>query len=257
VGVGGSDRVTLVRADGAITNQWLEVTVKPTQRTGLTTADVFYFGNLIGESSDGNVVDGHHVVEVARPAVGVVPIGDDSRPLLRPRRDPEAAAARELLEETGPAAQPFELGRLPPSNGLSNQTVHFCLARGLRRVSDRFDTNEVMSVRWFEADAVRSLLRRNEIRDGVSLTGLPWYFARLAGLLSEDQTTPAGSISAFRRRHDQAGKKNSRGVNVAFNQVARPPKMYRVFHEPQLRVKPPSGRPGCGSRARAGTPGAG
>jgi ELWxxDGT repeat protein len=51
-GVGGSDRITIVWADGAIINQWLEVTVKPNARTGLATGDVFYFGNLVGDAGD-------------------------------------------------------------------------------------------------------------------------------------------------------------------------------------------------------------
>ncbi|HZN65331.1 MAG TPA: alkaline phosphatase family protein [Tepidisphaeraceae bacterium] len=49
-GVGGSDRVTLVWADRAIANQWLQVTVRATSRTGLRRDDVFYFGNLAGET---------------------------------------------------------------------------------------------------------------------------------------------------------------------------------------------------------------
>jgi len=51
-GAGGSDRVTLVFADGAIRDQWLQVTVKANARTGLAAPDVFYFGNLIGETND-------------------------------------------------------------------------------------------------------------------------------------------------------------------------------------------------------------
>ena len=49
-GVSGSARVEIVWADGAIKKQWLQVTLKATPNTGLTTADVFYFGNAIGET---------------------------------------------------------------------------------------------------------------------------------------------------------------------------------------------------------------
>ena len=49
-GKAGSDRVTLTWPDGAIRNQWLRVEVKATPRTGLERPDVFYFGNMIGES---------------------------------------------------------------------------------------------------------------------------------------------------------------------------------------------------------------
>jgi len=51
-GTGGSDRVTLIWEDQAIHNQWLQVTVKATPATGLDEADVFYFGNAIGECGD-------------------------------------------------------------------------------------------------------------------------------------------------------------------------------------------------------------
>ena len=52
-GVGGSSRVTLVWPTGAAIKQWLQVTVKANGNTGLSTPDVFYFGNAVGES--GNV----------------------------------------------------------------------------------------------------------------------------------------------------------------------------------------------------------
>ena len=51
-GIGGSDRVTLVWPDGAVRNAWLRVMTKANARTGLSTADVFYLGNLVGETGD-------------------------------------------------------------------------------------------------------------------------------------------------------------------------------------------------------------
>jgi hypothetical protein len=49
-GAGGADRVTLIWADGAIRNAWLQVTVKANARTGLAADDTFYFGNLAGDT---------------------------------------------------------------------------------------------------------------------------------------------------------------------------------------------------------------
>jgi uncharacterized delta-60 repeat protein len=46
----GSTRVSVVWADGAIMNQWLQVTVKANADTRLAQPDVFYFGNLVGET---------------------------------------------------------------------------------------------------------------------------------------------------------------------------------------------------------------
>ena len=51
-GAGGSDRVTIIWADNAIEKQWLQVTVKATGNTGLSTPDVFYFANAIGETGN-------------------------------------------------------------------------------------------------------------------------------------------------------------------------------------------------------------
>jgi len=56
-GVGGSDRVTLIWADGAILNQWAEVSVQPGANTGLGAADVFYAGNVVGDTNDDGKID--------------------------------------------------------------------------------------------------------------------------------------------------------------------------------------------------------
>jgi hypothetical protein len=51
-GEGGADRVELTWTDGAITKQWLQVTVKAGEATGLEFDDVFYFGNALGEAGN-------------------------------------------------------------------------------------------------------------------------------------------------------------------------------------------------------------
>jgi hypothetical protein len=51
-GAGGSDRVTLVWPDGSIVNRWLRVTVKAREDNDFDSDDVFYFGNLAGETGD-------------------------------------------------------------------------------------------------------------------------------------------------------------------------------------------------------------
>jgi endoglucanase len=51
-GEGGSDRVTLVWEDGAIIRQWLQVSLLASAITRLAAPDVFYFGNVPGETGD-------------------------------------------------------------------------------------------------------------------------------------------------------------------------------------------------------------
>ncbi|MBI3837817.1 MAG: glycoside hydrolase family 25 protein [Planctomycetia bacterium] len=53
-GVSGSDRVELIWADGAMKQQWLEVTVKATANTGLAANDVFFYGNEIADTGSSN-----------------------------------------------------------------------------------------------------------------------------------------------------------------------------------------------------------
>ena len=53
-GVGGSDRITLTWPDGAIKNSWLQVVVCAGVHTGLAEPDVFSFGNLVGDTGEGD-----------------------------------------------------------------------------------------------------------------------------------------------------------------------------------------------------------
>jgi len=52
-GTAGSDRIEITWANNAIKNQWLEVQVLANARTGLTAADVFFWGNKVGDVGTG------------------------------------------------------------------------------------------------------------------------------------------------------------------------------------------------------------
>ncbi|MBN2473963.1 MAG: VCBS repeat-containing protein, partial [Pirellulales bacterium] len=54
-GTAGSDRLTLVWNDYAVSKQWLQVVVLPTATTGLSAADVFYFGNAVADGGNSTV----------------------------------------------------------------------------------------------------------------------------------------------------------------------------------------------------------
>lgn len=60
-GESGSDQVFITWADGAIKNTWLQVVVRGNDaiggnntNTGLLNSDIFYFGNAVADSGDGN-----------------------------------------------------------------------------------------------------------------------------------------------------------------------------------------------------------
>ena len=69
-GAGDSDRVVLVFPSGSIVNEWLQVTMKATAVTGLAAPDVFYYGNLVGET--GNAAPGATTMGVNAADVAAV-----------------------------------------------------------------------------------------------------------------------------------------------------------------------------------------
>src|SRR5574341_226344 len=128
---------------------------------------------------DGRLIPDHHVVVYPRPAVGIVPRDSSGRFLLidhyrfitdsrgweipagriEEGETVEAAARRELLEETGHRADRWAtLGHYHPSNGSSNQRFVVMVAEELQRVAGVSDTNESLGWRWFNAGEVRAML---------------------------------------------------------------------------------------------------
>jgi hypothetical protein len=105
VGKGGSDRITITWANGAIKNTWLQVTVKGNDatggfntNTGLTRSDVFYFGNLIGDSGTS---PGPRTFETnSTDAIQVFATGGGSRPITDLRdynRDGQVSSTDALI----------------------------------------------------------------------------------------------------------------------------------------------------------------
>lgn len=90
-GVNGSDRITLLwpayspsapaGVRQAVGNGWLEVTMLPTTRTNLALPDVFYFGNLWGDTARGDAAGATHArvnaldLAAARAQPSVQPAG--------------------------------------------------------------------------------------------------------------------------------------------------------------------------------------
>ena len=72
-GVDGSDRITITLPNGSVTNEFLQVRVLANSTTGLSQDDVFYFGNVIGDTGDSTTdtrVDGSDVLRVQQNLSG-------------------------------------------------------------------------------------------------------------------------------------------------------------------------------------------
>lgn len=91
---------------------------------------------------------------------------------------PLAAAAREVLEETGWQPGPLmPLGSYFPNNGVADTAFHLFVADGAREIGEVADWSESERVEWLTVDAVRSAITEGQILDGMSLTALCWALA--------------------------------------------------------------------------------
>lgn len=135
----------------------------------------------------------YYTIDFPSPAVGVVVRRGDEFLFIRQYRfivdehvwaipsgglekgeDPAAAAAREMEEETGyrPSRPLQKILGYYPSYGCGNQRFELFLAEDPVRVREVPDPREVMSTRWFKKAEVLSMIAKNEIVDGLSLTPL-------------------------------------------------------------------------------------
>ena len=87
-GLDGADRVTLIWADSAIRNCWLQVIVRATDRTGLAAKDVFYVGNAVGEAGNSTadaIVNATDEIGAKQPARALQSGVEDRCIRLQPR----------------------------------------------------------------------------------------------------------------------------------------------------------------------------
>ena len=85
----------------------------------------------------------------------------------------EAAASRELLEETGwQSKKIIHLFGYYPSYGATDQRFELFLAEDLEHANIAFDTGEVLRTGWFSRQELIDMVLAGKIVDGLSLTPL-------------------------------------------------------------------------------------
>jgi 8-oxo-dGTP pyrophosphatase MutT (NUDIX family) len=98
--------------------------------------------------------------------------------MVDPGESPAAAARRECIEESGWEPGPLTLlHRFHPIAGQSTQTFWLFAARGATEVGEP-EGHETERVEWHDEEAVRGIVERNEVLDGLSVIAL---HAHLAG----------------------------------------------------------------------------
>ena len=92
--------------------------------------------------------------------------------------NPEAAAAREVEEETGWRPGPLRpLVYTQPSHGLMDSEHHVFLADGAEHVGEPTDSWEAERIEWIALDRVPGLVREHKLVGGTSMNALLYLYA--------------------------------------------------------------------------------
>jgi len=98
--------------------------------------------------------------------------------MLEEGEDPLACAKRELIEETGYAAQRVEpLIAFYTSPGLSTESMHAYVAHDLTHVGQQLEANERITVEVIDWRRSMQMVRQGEICDAKTITTLLYYQA--------------------------------------------------------------------------------
>ena len=93
--------------------------------------------------------------------------------IIEPGETPEAAAARELEEETGWRADGLtELIRSEPAAGIMDSRHFVYRATSATRIGEPTERNESDRIEWIPVADVPGMIARHEIVSGITLVGL-------------------------------------------------------------------------------------
>ncbi|MBW2442719.1 MAG: NUDIX hydrolase [Deltaproteobacteria bacterium] len=92
---------------------------------------------------------------------------------LDPREEVLTCARRELIEETGYAADEWQkLGEITPLPGYSDERIHIYLATVLLPAKQHLDADEIINVQEIDFIDAFDMIGKGEIQDAKSIAGL-------------------------------------------------------------------------------------
>jgi len=156
------------------------------------------------ETPDGKIVDPYYIYDFPT-WVGAVPVTEDGKIVMVRQyrhalgetcieipggcvddadKNPEAAIARELLEETGYSFSSYEyLGKICPNPSTNSNLLHMYLAKGGRRVAKQLlDGNEEIEVLLLGVDELKQLLKEHKIIQAMHVTCILYALESLGEL---------------------------------------------------------------------------
>ena len=127
-------------------------------------------------TDEGNVIMERQYRYACRRVVLEIPAGK----IDKGETNPQAAAERELKEETGYTASDITyLGAVNPSCAYSEEVIHLYLMRGLTKGEQELDDDEVIEIVEMPFDEVYAMAVRGEIADSKTLAALLMAKGRL------------------------------------------------------------------------------
>jgi len=95
--------------------------------------------------------------------------------------NPKAAAARELIEETGYRAKRFQVFlEMFPTPGFLEEKMFLLLAEGLTGGEAEPEEDEKIISRGYKRKELEEMIRKGKLRDAKSIAGILYYFRYLA-----------------------------------------------------------------------------
>jgi ADP-ribose pyrophosphatase len=99
---------------------------------------------------------------------------------LEPDEPPAETARRELAEESGLAAERWEVGpRFYTAPGFCDELMHLYLATDLGDAPGEGDADEVLEPLWMTLDEALAGIDEGRIRDAKTIAGVEWLARRL------------------------------------------------------------------------------
>lgn len=156
------------------------------------------------ETPEGKIVDPYYVYDFST-WVGALPVTEDGKIILIKQyrhalgevcieipggcvdstdENLEAAAARELLEETGYRFSSFEyLGRISPNPSTNSNLLHMFLAKGgIKAGEQRLDENEEIELMLVTMDELKKLLLERKIVQSMHVSCIMYALLKMEEL---------------------------------------------------------------------------